>query len=38
MEEAKTNPNEPKKCPDCGGEIGSDGGEKYCKKCGLVMD
>lgn len=29
---------EPRKCPDCGGDIVSENGEKYCKKCGLVID
>jgi uncharacterized Zn finger protein (UPF0148 family) len=28
-----------KKCPECGStEFEYDGGEVYCKKCGLVMD
>ena len=28
-----------KKCPECGSEdIGYDGGEFYCKKCGYLME
>ena len=28
-----------KKCPDCGNtDIGYKGGERFCKKCGLVID
>jgi ribosomal protein L37AE/L43A len=28
-----------KKCPECGSEqLEYDGGELYCKKCGLVID
>ena len=28
-----------KKCPDCGSEdLGYRDGERYCKKCGLVLD
>jgi len=41
MEEPKQKhekPGEIKKCPDCGGEIVNENGERYCKKCGLVID
>jgi len=28
-----------KKCPDCGSEdLGFSEGERFCKKCGLVLD
>lgn len=38
METSEEKPGEIKKCPDCGGEIVNANGEKYCKKCGLVID
>lgn len=29
----------PRKCSECGGtEFRYDGGERFCKKCGLVVD
>lgn len=31
-------PEDVKKCPDCGGEILNENREKYCKKCGLILD
>jgi len=38
MEKEKKKPEETKKCPDCGGEIVYENGERYCKKCGLVIE
>ena len=26
------------KCPECGGEMDNDGDERYCKKCGYVVE
>ncbi|MFT4304738.1 MAG: hypothetical protein ACMXX8_01470 [Candidatus Woesearchaeota archaeon] len=25
-------------CPECGGEMDNDGNERYCKKCGFVLE
>jgi len=38
MGEEHKKPEDVKKCPDCGGEIINKNGEKYCKKCGLVIE
>ncbi len=26
------------KCPECGGEMDSNGDERFCKKCGFVLE
>lgn len=25
-------------CPECGGEMSTDGDERFCKKCGFVLE
>jgi ribosomal protein S27AE len=38
MAKESKKPKEIKKCPDCGGDVVNEEGEKYCKKCGLVVE
>jgi len=38
MKKESKKPKEIKKCPDCGGDVVNENGERYCKKCGLIID
>jgi len=38
MEAKEKKIQDTKKCPDCSGEVVNANGEKYCKKCGLVIE